>query len=204
MCPPTTLPGHNELLGADKFKYFLRPALQARGWVSALGALSRSERQQGQATPPVLPDFLRAEAVWVLGPVGCDLLAHTGVLGHFHHLYQGYKDRGLIHVQHVHGDRGRRGEERCQGHCIHHCHVKDVLLRGLKIQALRNIAEGGQGTQAHSFPGLGTGGLPFAGLQERSGPGLLPSACLEGRPQLGMAGCVPKMATEHHHSHVLS
>ena len=90
-------------------------------------------------SPSHLRDLLSHKCVWLPGGIGCDLQAHAKVLGHFHSLLRRYKDGGFIHIYHVHGDGGRgSGESDFKRGHICHCHIQDVLLLGLKIQALRN------------------------------------------------------------------
>ena len=90
-------------------------------------------------SPSHLRDLLFHKCVWLPGSIGCDLQAHTKVLGHFHSLLRRHKDGGFIHIYHIHSDGGcGSGESDFKGGHICHCQVQDVLLLGLKIQALKN------------------------------------------------------------------
>ena len=90
-------------------------------------------------SPSHLRDLLFHKCVWLPGSIGCDLQAHAKVLGHFHSLLRRHKDGGFIHIYHIHSDGGcGSGESDFKGGHICHCHVQDVLLLGLKIQALKN------------------------------------------------------------------
>ena len=88
---------------------------------------------------PHLRYLLFHEYVRILGSVGCDFLPHWKVFRHLHSLLGRYENGGFIHIHHVHSDGGRgRGQSDIKGGHILHSHVENVLLLGLKIQALKS------------------------------------------------------------------
>lgn len=78
----------------------------------------------------------------ILGSVGRDFLAHPKVFRYFHNLRARLKDRGFVHIFHVHSDGGcGGGENDLKRGYVHHSHVQNILLLGLVIQALRSRKE---------------------------------------------------------------
>ena len=100
---------------------------------------TRAMLSKSVESPSHLRDLLFHKCVWLPGGIGCDLQAHAKVLGHVHSLLRRHKDGGFIHIYHIHSHGGcGSGESDFKGGHVCYCYVQDVLLLGLKIQALKN------------------------------------------------------------------
>lgn len=92
-----------------------------------------------QLKNPHLRYLLIHKCVRILGSVGCDFQSYWKVFRYLYSLLGRHKDGGFVHIQHVDGDGGcGGGQSDLKGDYIPYCHIENVLLLGLKVQALKN------------------------------------------------------------------